>query len=85
VKITIEMSPKNYGGLLSKIAVGSLAYSLLKNGIVNYHPEPGNERRVIDILCERVEAKALLRVANEIWPEAAFEINDSIARANVLR
>jgi hypothetical protein len=85
VKITIEMSPKNYDGLLSKVAVGSLAYSLLKNAIVNYHAERGTEHRVIDILCEPVEAKALLRVAKEVWPEAAFEINDSIARGNVLR
>ncbi len=73
VKMTIEMSPENYDGLLTKITVGFLAYSLLKNGIVSYRPEGGTERRVIDILCEPIEAKILLRVANEIWPEPCLK------------
>jgi len=42
--------------------VGSLGYSLLKNGIVNYQPEDGIKRRVIDILCGTAEAAALLGV-----------------------
>jgi hypothetical protein len=79
-KIIIEMSPEHYDGLLSKVVVGSLAYSLLKNGIVDSQPQNGNERRVIDILCEPVEARALLAVANEVWPKAASEITDSIIR-----
>ena len=78
----IEMSPENYDGLLSKITVGSLAYSLLKNGVVSYRPEGAIDRRVINFLCEPIDAKILLRVANEIWPEAVSEINDSIARAD---
>jgi hypothetical protein len=80
-KIIIEMSPEHYDGLLSKVKEGSLAYSLLKNGIVDSQPQDGNERRVIDILCEPVEARALFRVANEVSPEAAVDIRDSIIRA----
>jgi hypothetical protein len=78
MKIAIELSPENYDGLLSKVTERSLAHSILKNGIVNYRPEEGSKRRVIDILCEPAEAEVVLRVAAEVWPKAADQIMDSI-------
>jgi hypothetical protein len=80
MKIMIQMSPEHYDGLLSKVPTESVAYSVLKNGIVESQAEGGNERRVIDILCEPTEAEILLGVANELWPKAASEIRDSIMR-----
>jgi hypothetical protein len=74
----IEMSPEHYDGLLSRVPAGSLAYSVLKNGIVDSRSEGGVERRVIDILCDRSEAEILLGVANVVWPKAASDIRDSI-------
>jgi hypothetical protein len=73
----LKMSHEHYDGLLSKIATGSVAYSVLKNGIVESQAEGGNERRVIDILCEPTEAEVLLGVANELWPKAASEIKNT--------
>ena len=81
MKIMIEMSPENYDGLLNKVSVESLAYCVLKNGIVESRPEGGNEGRVIDILCETTEAEILLGIANELWPKAASEIKNSIIRS----
>jgi hypothetical protein len=80
MKIMIEMSPEHYDGLLSKVPTQALAYSVLKNGIVESRPEGGNERRIIDILCEPTEAETVLGIASELWPKAALEIKDSIIR-----
>jgi hypothetical protein len=80
MKIMIEMSPEHYDGLLSKVSTQSLAYSVLKNGIVDSRPERGSVRRVIDILCDPIEAEVLLGVATELWPKAASEIKDSVMR-----
>jgi hypothetical protein len=80
MKIAIELSAENYDGLLSKLTERSLAYSILKSGIVNYRSEEGIERRVIDILCEPAEAEVVLRIAGEVWPEAVSEIRNSVIR-----
>jgi hypothetical protein len=82
MKTAFELSPENYDGLLSKVTERSLAYSILKNGIVNYRSEEGTECRVIDILCDPAEAEVVLRIAGEVWPKAADEIKDSIIMPN---
>jgi len=80
MKIKIEMSPTNYDGLMYKVPADSLAYSLLKNGIVSSSSKDGTDHRSIDILCEPVEAEILLEAATELCPKAAYEIKDSIIR-----
>jgi hypothetical protein len=80
MKITIQMSPENYYGLLSKVSTDSLVYSVLRNGIVESRSEGRAERRVIDILCEPSEAWIILGVATELWPKAASEIKDCVTR-----
>ena len=80
MKIKIEMSPTNYDGLMYKVPADSLAYSLLKNGIVSYRSKDGTDGRIIDILCDPTEAEILLEAATELWPKAASEIKDSIIR-----
>ena len=78
MKITFEMQPQNYDGLLSKVFEDSFTYAILKNGIVENQSNDGSERRVIHILCEPFEAKILLGVAKELWPDAALEIKNCI-------
>ena len=78
MKITLEMQPQNYDSLLSKVSRNSFTYAILKNGIVEYQSNDGNERRVIHILCEPFEAQVLLGVAKELWPDAALEIKNCI-------
>jgi hypothetical protein len=73
VKTLIEISPEYYDRLLSKIPETSVAYSVLKNGVVIHHPAEGTEHRTIDTVCEESLAK-LLHVADELCPEAAIEI-----------
>ena len=78
MKVTLEMLPQNYDGLLSKLSTGSFTYAILKNGIVENRSNDGDERRVIHILCEPFEAQVLLGVAKELWPDAALEIKNCI-------
>lgn len=79
MKILVEMSPEHYDGLLSKVSVDSPTYSLLKNGIVS--GGSAKENRIIEIACELSEAKALLRVAQALCLEAAFEIDKAVTLA----
>ena len=79
MKITVEMSPEHYDDLLSKVLSNSVAYSLLKNGVVT--GGASKENRIIEIACELSEAKALLNLAQGLCPEAAFEIDKAVTLA----
>ena len=68
----IEMSPEHYDLLLSRVSRYSMAYVLLKNGIVSGGSAKAN--RIIEITCEDSEANSLLHVAKALSPEAAIEI-----------
>ena len=81
----IEMTPEHYDALLDKVPQNPLAYSLLKNGIVNYSQKGGAERRVIHIECEPFQAEILLGLAKDLWPEAAYEIQQRITRSSPLQ
>jgi hypothetical protein len=61
MKIMIEMSPEHYDLLLSRVSRYSMAYVLLKNGIVSGGSAKAN--RIIEIACEDSEANSLLHVA----------------------
>ena len=82
MKIIVEMSPEHYDELLGKISPASTEYSLLKNGIVT--GGSAKENRIIEIACELSEAKALLRMAQDLCPEAAFEIEKGVTLARPL-
>lgn len=79
MKIVVEMSPAHYDELLHKLSIDSTAYCLLKNGVVTVGL--AKENRIIEIACDLSEAKALLRVAQDLCPEAAFEIDKSVTLA----
>jgi hypothetical protein len=79
MKIVVEMSPEHYDALLGRLSPVSTEYSLLKNGIVT--GGSARENRIIEIACELSEAKALLRVAQDLCAEAAFEIDKGVTLA----
>jgi hypothetical protein len=79
MKIVVEMSPENYDSLLNKLSPFSTEYSLLKNGIVT--GGLAKENRIIEITCELSAAKALLRVAQDLCPDAAYEIDKGVTLA----
>jgi hypothetical protein len=83
MKIVVEISPEHYDDLLGKLSVGSTEYCILKNGIVTGGSAKAN--RIIEIACELSEAKSLLYVAQEVCPEAAFEIEKGVTLARPLR
>jgi hypothetical protein len=83
MKIVVEISPEHYDDLLGKLSVDSAEYGILKNGIVTGGSAKAN--RIIEIACELSEAKALLHVAQELCPEAAFEIEKGVTLARPLR
>ena len=79
MKTLVEMSPEHYDDLLSKVSSNSVAYSLLKNGVVT--GGQAKENRIIEIACELSDAKALLHLAQGRCPEAAFEIDKAVTLA----
>jgi hypothetical protein len=79
MKIVVEMSPEHYDELLGRLSPVSTEYSLLKNGIVT--GGSARKNRIIEIACELSEAKALLRVAQDLCAEAAFEIDKGVTLA----
>ena len=79
MKIMIEMSPEHYDRLLSKISQKSVAYNLLKNGVVS--GGDARENRLIEIACEEFEARTLLHVAQGLCPEGAIEIDKGVTLA----
>jgi len=79
MKIMIEMSPEHYDGLLSKVSQDSMAYIVLKNGIVSGGST--KENRIIEMACEESEAKTLLLIAWDLCPQAAIEIDKGVTMA----
>ena len=82
MKIVLGMSPEHYDELLGKLSPVSTEYALLKNGIVT--GGSAKENRIIEIACEFSEASALLRVAQNLCPEAAFEIDKGVTLVHPL-
>lgn len=78
MKTLIQMSPKYYDLLLSKIDEESPQYSLLKNAVIIDHSPIGVLRKTIDILCEIEQAEQLHLVAKRFCIEAASEIQVGI-------
>ena len=83
MKIMIEMSPEHYDLLLSRVSRYSVAYVLLKNGVVS--GGSAKENRIIEIACEGSHAKSPLKVAQALCPEAAIEIYKAVTLARALQ
>ena len=59
-------------------------YAILKNGLVIYHFEAGNDIRTVEILCDKFHARMILAAAQIYCPEAAPEIEEVIRLSRTL-
>ena len=80
MKILIEMPLEHYNPFVAKCGSGTQEYSTLINGMVVRDADTG-EKQLIEILCEKDEAKRLLDVASRLYPKAmpAIEAGMDIA------
>jgi hypothetical protein len=78
MRTLIEMSLEHYNGLLAKCAGSDREYAIMKNAIVMPDSEGGEARRVA-ILCESDQAKKILDLASQFYPEAVPHIQEFTA------
>jgi hypothetical protein len=74
MKILIEIDSDHYDGFLNKCSSTLPEYAVLKNGFVLRREIEGAERRMIAILCDKVEAQKLLVTARDLHLPAANDI-----------
>jgi hypothetical protein len=80
----IDISRKHYDRILSEFTKESRLYSILKNGLVIHHFEPGNDFRTVEILCDKFHARMILAAAEVYCPEAAAGIEEAIRLSRTL-
>jgi hypothetical protein len=76
--VRIEIPLHVYEGLVDKCDQSSREHTILKNGAVVRHENPGN---AVVVLCEMIEAQKLLILASKTYPEANEHIVRAIAAA----
>jgi hypothetical protein len=81
MKVLIQMSQEHYDLFVAECDITSREYSILKNSIVVRNQETGEERRTIEILCDKEEADQLLDTATRLYPDAVPDISKAIALA----
>jgi hypothetical protein len=84
VKILIAISPEHYNRWLREFTEESRIYAILKNGLVIYDFDAGNEFRTIEILCDKFHARMILAVAEMFCPGAVPEIEEAIRLSRTL-
>ena len=80
--ILITMPVKIYDGLLSKCAMLSREYLILRNGVVR-HDLDGGTSATVEILCEPPRARFLRDFASLVYPGAVPYIEQSIKRSEL--
>jgi len=73
----IAMHPEHYDPFLARCDLTSREYSILKNSPV-FREQNGDEKRVIELLCEQDEALTLLYAATRHCPEAVPVIKNAL-------
>jgi hypothetical protein len=79
VKIVIEMPLPRYDAFLDKCDPSSLDYAILKGGLIVRRPKEDHFERIMEIHCVVQEAKELLMLAKQIYPDAVPDIEKAIA------
>ena len=75
MKVLIEMTPEHYDGFLEKCPDDwSTEFAILKNGMVVNREISGNERRMIVIYCDEIQAETLLSAARILSVPAEDDI-----------
>jgi hypothetical protein len=78
VKIRIEMSRQDYDSLLSRVTRDSRAYVTLMSSVVFRESESLLPTDTIMTVCEDIEARALLDLAQQCCPNAASAIEEAV-------
>jgi hypothetical protein len=76
MKVSLIMPVDDYHQLLKGCELSRPEYLVLTNGRI---PGSSDDARV-EIACQRVSARKLLELANQICPDAARHIEKSLAR-----
>jgi hypothetical protein len=79
VEIIIEISLDRYDGFIDKCDQSSRDYETLKNGVIVRRPKEDHFERIVEIKCSVQEAKGLLDLAKQIYPDAAADIEKALA------
>ena len=75
MKVLIEMTPEHYDGFLERCPDDwSTEFAILKNGMVVNREIDGNERRMIVIYCDEIQAETLLSAARILSVPAEDDI-----------
>jgi hypothetical protein len=79
VKVVIEMSLLLYDRFVDQCNPASKEYALVKNGIIVQRGKDNHYERILEIYCDVEEAKGLLNLARNMFPDAVPEIEKAIA------
>ena len=79
VRILVDIIFDHYHQLLGRCELSSPEYKILKSGVVIEDKERSLDMPVVRILCERNQALLLAGLARRVYPEAAADIENSIA------
>jgi hypothetical protein len=80
VKTLLEMSVEHHRELLAKCAALNREYAVLKNGIVIPSANSDGAPPNVAIVCEPVQAKHILDLVSQLYPEAAPHIQEFYSR-----
>ena len=72
------MSRQHYDSLLSRVTKESRAYVTLMSSVVFRQSDSLLPTDTVMTVCEDNEAKALLKLAQECCPDAAFAIEEAV-------
>ena len=79
MRILVDIIFDHYHQLLGRCELSSPEYKILKSGVVIEDKERSLDMPVVRILCERNQALLLAGLARRVYPEAAADIENSIA------
>ena len=82
MKLTVEMAVESYDKLLGKCGAPSPEFETLINGCIERRGTQDHLQNFMQILCEKEQAKTLLRTAVDLCPEAVPAITKALASAN---
>jgi hypothetical protein len=75
VQVFVKVSPGDYDRLLNRVPAGSLLHDVLKTGVII---DRGGTDVMVYILCEKVDANLLLRVAEQLRPKAVLQFEPKV-------
>jgi hypothetical protein len=75
VQVFLKVSPGDYDRLLNRVPAGSLLHDVLKTGVII---DRGGTDVMVYILCEKMDANLLFRVAEHLRPKVVLQIEPKV-------